>query len=363
MPLPGDPEAVEEACRQLAAAALAVGACGDSVAAHGRAITADWTGPAAPLALARTQQDASSVQLVAEAVGGSTGPLARYAEELRAAQQDYARGEAMATQGRTAVSGLEADAAPAVDAGRERAQQATDDGTAVMRAAEERARVANEAAARALEAAASSLAGIAPPPTTPAAAPSPLAETGNVAASLGVAVLDHPLDGLAVLGGGALAAVSAAGAVGSLALDGTGVGAIAGLPLGGASAAGVAAGVGIAGAGLLDLATHAATGSSVAPFQLEQRRDLVEGPAPFPPPTEITGVTKHGEEQADTRNRGHGVSDEAMKDAVEKPVEEPRYDVERGTYFYTGNDAVVALNEEGEVVTTWPLNRRGHRHP
>ena len=273
MPLPGDPEAAEEVCRQLTAAARAVRACGDSVAAHGRAITADWTSLAAPLALARTQQDASSVQPVAEAVGGSTGPLARYAEELRAAQQDYARGEEMATQGRAAVSGLEADAAPAADTGRGRAQQATDDGAAVMRAAEERARVANEAAARALEAAASSLAGIAPPPTTPAAAPSPLAETGNVAASLGVAVLDHPLDGLAVLGGGALAAVSAAGAVGSLALDGSGVGALAGLPLGATSAAGVVAGVGIAGTGLLDLAAHAASDSNVAPFQVNQDDD------------------------------------------------------------------------------------------
>lgn len=39
-----------------------------------------------------------------------------------------------------------------------------DDGAALMRSAEERARAANEAAARALDAVASSLAGIAPPP-------------------------------------------------------------------------------------------------------------------------------------------------------------------------------------------------------
>jgi hypothetical protein len=362
MPLLGDPEAVEEACRQLAAAAGAVGACGDSVAAHGRAITADWTGLAASLALARTEQDAAHVRRVAEAINGSVGPLARYAEELRAAQQEYARGEAIAAQGRTAPSGLKADAAPAADAGRERAQQATDDATALMGAAEERARVANEATARALEAASTSLAGIAPPPT-PAAAPSPLAETGNVAASLGVAALEHPLDGLAVFGGGALAAVSAAGALGSLALDGTGVGAVAGLPLGGAAAAGVAAGVGIAGAGLLDLATHAATDSSVTPFQVDQRSEPVLGPAPFPPPSEITGMTKHGEEQAETRNGGHGVSDEAMRDAVENPIEQPRYDVERDTYGYIGNHATVTLNSKGEVVTAWPRNSRGHRYP
>jgi hypothetical protein len=270
MPLPGDPDAVQEACRQLGVVAQTVGTGGESVARHGRTITADWTGLAAPLALARTRQDAGNVRRVAEVVAGSVGPLGRYAEELRAAQQDYARGESMMAQGRVGVSGLASTPSPAADAGRERAQQAMDDGTALMRAAEDRARVANEAAARALDAVSSSLAGIAPPPTPPAAAAttSPMAEVGNALASFGMAALEHPVDGLAVLGGGALAAVSAAGAVGSLALDGTGVGLLAGLPLGGASAAGVAAGVGVAGAGLLDLATHAATDSAVTPFQV-----------------------------------------------------------------------------------------------
>ncbi len=274
MPLPGDPSALEDACRQLAAAATAVQAASESVVGHGRATTADWTGLAAPLALARTQQDAANVQRLAEAVGGSVGPLARYAEELRAAQQDYARGEEMVAQGRVAAPGLGPEVAPAADAARDRADQAMNDGTALMRAAEERARVANETAARALDAATSSLAGIAPPSTPPAAAtPSPLAEAGNFAASLGTAALEHRLDGLAVLGGGALAAVSAAGVAGSLGLDATGVGAIAGLPLGGASAAGVAAGAGIAGAGLVDLGSHAATDSRVAPFQVNQEAD------------------------------------------------------------------------------------------
>jgi hypothetical protein len=245
------------------------------VAGHGRAITADWTGLAAPLALARTQQDAANVQRVTEAIDGSVGPLSRYAEELRSAQRDYARGESMVGQARVAVSGLPSEAAPAADAGRDRAGQATDDGAALVRAAEERARIANEAAARALDAASSSLAGIAPAPSTPpaAATTSPLAELGNIAASLGNAVLEHPLDVLGVAGGAALTAVSAAGAVGSLALDGTGVGAIAGVPLGGGSVAGVAGGVGLAGAGLLDLATHAATDSRVAPLQVDQDDD------------------------------------------------------------------------------------------
>lgn len=364
MPLPGHPDAVEEAARQLGAAAQEIGAGGESIAGHGRAITADWTGLAAPLALARTQQDSANVHRVAEAIDGSVGLLSRYAEELRAAQQDYARGESIVAQGRVAVSSLESAPAPPADAGRERAQQAMDDGAALMRAAQERARVGNEAAARALEALSSSLAGIAPPPSTPpAAAPSALAETGNFVASLGMAALEHPVDALAVAGGGLLAAAGITGALAGAALSLTGGGAVVGVPAGAASAAGATAGVGIAGLGLLDLVTHAATDSSVAPFQVDQRRIRTEGPAPFTPPSDITGMTKHGEEQAETRNGGHGVNDEAMQDAVENPVEEPWYDVARRTYTYEGHDAVVALNERGEVVTTWPRSSRGHRYP
>lgn len=365
MPLPGDPDAVEEACRQLGVLAQAVGACGESVALHGRSITAEWIGLAAPLALARTQQDAANVGRVAEAISGLVGPLGRYDEELRGAQQDHARGESMVAQGRVAVSGLESAPAPAADAGRERAQQAMDDGTALMRAAEERARVANEAAARALDAASSSLAGLAPPPTPPAAVTttSSLAELGNSAASLGNAVLQHPGALVAALTGGGLVAAGATGVLAGATVSLTGCGAVLGVPGAAVSAAGVATGVGIAGAGLLDLATHAATDSAVAPFQVDQRRIRTEGPAPFPPPRDITGMTKHGEEQAESRNGGHGVNDEAMQDAIENSVEEPWYDVARRTYTYEGHDAVVALNERGEVVTTWPRNSQGHRYP
>jgi hypothetical protein len=271
MPLPGDPAAIEDACRQLGAAARSVQSTGESVAAHGRAITADWTGLASPLALARTQQDAANAQRVAQAVDEGVGPLTRYAEELRAAQQDHARGEGMVAQGQAVVS----DPAPAADVGRALAQQVVDDGAALMRSAEERARAANEAAARALDAAASSLTGIAPLPTPPpGGSTSPMAEIGNALASFGMAALEHSLDGLAVIGGGTLAAVSAAGALGSIALDGTGVGLVAGVPLGGASLAGMAAGVGIAGAGLVDLATHAATTAPSHRFRSTRMRTI-----------------------------------------------------------------------------------------
>lgn len=56
------------------------------------------------------------------------------------------------------------------------------------------------------------------------------AEAGNALASVGNALLRNPLDVAAVVGGGALAAVSAAGVVGSVALDATGIGAVAGVP-------------------------------------------------------------------------------------------------------------------------------------
>ena len=99
------------------------------------------------------------------------------------------------------------------------------------------------------------------------------AEAGNALASVGNALLQNPLDAAAVVGGGALAAVSAAGVVGSVALDATGVGAVAGVPLGGLSLAGVATGVGIAGVGAADAIAHAVGDDRVAPFTVAADAD------------------------------------------------------------------------------------------
>ncbi|MCD2197890.1 hypothetical protein LQ327_31425 [Actinomycetospora endophytica] len=104
MPLPGNPDAIEAASQQLATAARSVLAVGQSVTAHGTTTTANWTGLAAPLALARTQQDAAAVQRMGEAATGVVAPLATYAEELRAAQRDFARGEEMVAQGHTTTA-------------------------------------------------------------------------------------------------------------------------------------------------------------------------------------------------------------------------------------------------------------------
>lgn len=85
---------------------------------------------------------------------------------------------------------------------------------------------------------------------------------------------------------------------------------------------------------------------------------------PFPPPTEITGRTAHGEQQIQSRD-GHGVNDEAVDDAVAHPVVPPEYVPDRygGHYEYTGRNALVSLNQAGEVVTAWAQNHTGWRHP
>jgi hypothetical protein len=364
MPLPGNPDAIRAASEQMTAAARALQAARESVAAHGRSTTADWTGLAAPLALARIEQDATDLGKAADAASQAVAPLATYADELRAAQQDYYRGEQMMTQGRAAFDGVGSGAVAAADVARDQAMRSMDDARSIMDAAEERALVANETAARAVDAAASALPGATP--TTPAASSSgsgsTLAEMGNVAASLGNAALQNPLDGLAVLGGGALAAVGAAGALASVPLDATGVGSVAGVPLGGASVAGIVGGAGIAGAGLVDLATHAATDGRVTPFQVNAESAEPNPEAPFEPPTQIRGRTRHGEEQTAGRDGGSGVSDEAMEDAVANPVKPPEYRPSNNTYRYTGKDAVVSLSEHGDVVTTWAKTRNGWRH-
>ena len=83
------------------------------------------------------------------------------------------------------------------------------------------------------------------------------------------------------------------------------------------------------------------------------------------PPKEITGLTEHGEQRAMGRNGGRGVSDTAMHDAVNnpiKPVDEQAHP-DGSTYKYRGKDAVVVLNQNGEVVTTYAKSSAGLRNP
>lgn len=346
MPLPGDPDAIRAASERIAAAVRAFQAAHESVAGHGRAVVTDWTGLAAPLALARVEQDARDLQQVAAAGDQTVAPLGTYAEELRAAQQDYARGEAMLARGQAAYAASGSGAVAAADTARDEASQAADDARSIMDAAEERALVANETAARALEAASAPLPGAASP-TSPDAAPadrtgSTVAEMGNVAASLGNAALRNPLDGLSVLGGGALAAAGVVGALASVPLDATGVGAVAGAPLGAASVAGVVGGVGIAGTGLLDLATHAATDSRVAPFQVN-----AEPTGETPTADRLAQVGERGRQR---RNR-QLPDDEAVRELADEVMDGGR-PIERGNYpghwVVAADGTRIGLREESE---------------
>lgn len=269
MSLAGNPDALLAAAEELAEAARALGALRDEMAAHARAITTDWSGLVAPLALERIGGDADDAGRAAEAVAAVAGPLRTYADELRAAQRDFAVGEQQ--RGQQAPPAGSAPAGPAPPGGQ-----------ALMTSAAERALVANEAAARALQAAADALPG-APPATTPQTE-SPglgaaLARAGNIAASLGNAALQHPASGLAVVGGAALAGLSALGVAGGTVATATGVGSPVGLPLTGLSVAGVAAGVGLAGAGAIDLSQHALGDDRVAPFQVDEETGARGWPA------------------------------------------------------------------------------------
>jgi hypothetical protein len=100
------------------------------------------------------------------------------------------------------------------------------------------------------------------------------------------------------------------------------------------------------------------------PVEGEQPPAPTQGAAPFPPPTHITGLTRHGEEQINVRD-GHGVSDRALQDAVANPTRSPVFELDEygGTYTYFGEDAEVILNKDGKVVTAWPKTRNGWRNP
>lgn len=106
-------------------------------------------------------------------------------------------------------------------------------------------------------------------------------------------------------------------------------------------------------------------GEESAPPPTHEPPQATEETPPFPPPTEITGVTEHGEQRVFYGRDGHGVSDKAMHDAVANPTYPPSFrpDQYGGAYEYEGKDAVVVLNKDGEVVTTWPTNSNGWRNP
>ncbi|MDQ7008638.1 MAG: RHS repeat-associated core domain-containing protein, partial [Acidobacteriota bacterium] len=75
----------------------------------------------------------------------------------------------------------------------------------------------------------------------------------------------------------------------------------------------------------------------------------------------ITGHTKHGLNQAISRDGGRGVSPRAMLDAAKNPVE--TVGQSGGRTKYVGKDATVVTNKDGKVITTHANNRNGVRDP
>ena len=73
----------------------------------------------------------------------------------------------------------------------------------------------------------------------------------------------------------------------------------------------------------------------------------------------ITGYSRHGLDRALSRG-GHGVAPWAILDAVKNPLEVVKQP--GGTFRYTGRAAVVVLNEDGKLVSTWALGRKGRRY-
>lgn len=181
-------------------------------------------------------------------------------------------------------------------------------------------------------------------------------------ASMGNAAIHNPGSLIETAGGLALAAVSTGGEVGGVALDLTGIGAVLGVPINAVSAAGVTAGLGLAATGMSTIARDAA-GDDHVNMMNSQGTSGAGGGGTIgdDPPSEITGRTTHGDDQAQSRD-GHGISDAAMKDAVTNPTR-PAQAQAGGTYKYTGKNAVVILNQDGKVVTTWARNSAGWRTP
>ncbi|MDQ0908822.1 hypothetical protein QFZ22_004807 [Streptomyces canus] len=121
----------------------------------------------------------------------------------------------------------------------------------------------------------------------------------NDLASFGNAMVQHPGDSAAMLGGMLLAGVSAGGEGLGVALDATGVGAVAGVPLNVVSAAGIATGVGLAGAGAVDLAQHATNDSKVEPLRMNSEGSGTGGSTQQP----ASDLIKNGRQYKGTGGR------------------------------------------------------------
>lgn len=74
---------------------------------------------------------------------------------------------------------------------------------------------------------------------------------------------------------------------------------------------------------------------------------------------QITGYTRHGLAQAIGRDGGKGVASWAINSAVKNPTKITNKS--NGTTRYENSNAVVVLNQNGKVVTTWAKTRQAWR--
>tara|TARA_B110001454_G_scaffold211813_1_gene227911 strand:- start:1664 stop:2218 length:555 start_codon:yes stop_codon:yes gene_type:complete len=75
-------------------------------------------------------------------------------------------------------------------------------------------------------------------------------------------------------------------------------------------------------------------------------------------PAEVSGYSRHGLNQAISRD-GVGVAPGAILDAFNNPLAITGQS--GGRFMMTGKDAVVIVNDQGKVITTWATNAAGVR--
>jgi hypothetical protein len=108
-----------------------------------------------------------------------------------------------------------------------------------------------------------------------------------------------------------------------------------------------------------EVAAGSATGaSSAAQGALLRAQLAAEEVAGARLPQAITGYTRHGLNQAISRE-GVGVSTRAILDAFKNPLSITGQS--GGRFVLTGTDAVVVVNAEGQVISTWATGSAGFR--
>jgi hypothetical protein len=167
-------------------------------------------------------------------------------------------------------------------------------------------------------------------------------------ASLGNSVAQNPLADLGVVGGTALAGVSAAGEGLGVVLDATGVGAVAGVPLNVVSAAGMTVGGSLAMASAADLGSQAAGGDRVEPFNTSGGSGEPSDPEGEPNAGELQ-QTAHGAERAADPSR---LDPAAQSDVIANPTQ--TYTQPDGAQVYVqqvGDRYNVVVQGDNGVVT------------